>query len=116
MVEREGNLDIYLENGQPLVLGKTTNNLETAPSKTDPTRFVVQLNRGSTTMDVTSSLKGGEIGGLLRYRSEVLDPSLNELGRVALVMADRINSQLAQGIDKNGEFGAALFNNINSPS
>lgn len=115
VVEREGNLDIYLENGQPLVLGKTTNNLETAPSKTDPTRFVVQLNRGSTTMDVTSSLKGGEIGGLLRYRSEVLDPSLNELGRVALVMADRINSQLAQGIDKNGEFGAALFNNINSP-
>ncbi|MBM5460636.1 flagellar hook-associated protein FlgK [Pseudomonas sp. P66] len=115
VVEREGNLDIYLENGQPLVMGKTINTLETVPSKNDPTRVSLQLNRGTTVMDVTSSLKGGEIGGLLRYRSEVLDPSLNELGRVALVMADQINRQLAQGIDKNGEFGAALFNNINSP-
>ncbi|MGH8438744.1 MAG: flagellar hook-associated protein FlgK [Pseudomonas sp.] len=115
VVEREGNLDIYLENGQPLVMGKTINTLETVPSKNDPTRVSIQLNRGSTVMDVTSSLNGGEIGGLLRYRSEVLDPSLNELGRVALVMADQINRQLAQGIDKNGEFGAALFNNINSP-
>jgi len=115
VVEREGNLDIYLENGQPLVMGKTINTLETVPSKNDPTRVSIQLNRGTTVMDVTSSLKGGEIGGLLRYRSEVLDPSLNELGRVALVMADQINRQLAQGIDKNGEFGAALFNNINSP-
>ncbi|PSS56349.1 flagellar hook-associated protein FlgK [Pseudomonas sp. BBP2017] len=115
VVEREGNLDIYLENGQPLVMGKTINTLETVPSKNDPTRVSIQLNRGTTVMDVTSSLNGGEIGGLLRYRSEVLDPSLNELGRVALVMADQINHQLAQGIDKNGEFGAALFNNINSP-
>lgn len=115
VVEREGNLDIYLENGQPLVMGKTINTLETVPSKNDPTRVSIQLNRGTTVMDVTSSLNGGEIGGLLRYRSEVLDPSLNELGRVALVMADQINRQLAQGIDKNGEFGAALFNNINSP-
>ncbi|MGH8380257.1 flagellar hook-associated protein FlgK [Pseudomonas sp.] len=115
VVEREGNLDIYLENGQPLVMGKTINTLQTVPSKNDPTRVSIQLNRGTTVMDVTSSLKGGEIGGLLRYRSEVLDPSLNELGRVALVMADQINRQLAQGIDKNGEFGAALFGNINSP-
>ncbi|MNM84916.1 Flagellar hook-associated protein 1 [compost metagenome] len=115
VVEREGNLDIYLENGQPLVMGKTINTLQTVPSKNDPTRVSIQLNRGTTVMDVTSSLNGGEIGGLLRYRSEVLDPSLNELGRVALVMADQINRQLAQGIDKNGEFGAALFNNINSP-
>ena len=115
VVEREGNLDIYLVNGQPLVMGKTINTLQTVPSKNDPTRVSIQLNRGSTVMDVTSSLNGGEIGGLLRYRSEVLDPSLNELGRVALVMADQINRQLAQGIDKNGEFGAALFNDINSP-
>jgi len=72
------------------------------------------LNRGSTKMDVTSSATGGELGGLIRYRSETLDPALNELGRVALVVADAINSQLAQGIDKNGDFGATLFGDINS--
>lgn len=72
------------------------------------------LNRGSTKMDITSTTSGGELGGLIRYRSETLDPALNELGRVALVVADAINSQLAQGIDKNGDFGATLFGDINS--
>ncbi|MFJ2980943.1 MULTISPECIES: flagellar hook-associated protein FlgK [unclassified Pseudomonas] len=114
VVERDGNYDIYLKNGQALVLGKTTQTLGVQASATDPTRMSLILNRGSTKMDITSSATGGELGGLIRYRSETLDPALNELGRVALVVADAINSQLAQGIDKNGEFGATLFGDINS--
>ncbi|WP_045884936.1 flagellar hook-associated protein FlgK [Pseudomonas chlororaphis] len=112
--ERGPNIDLYLGSGQPLVMGNTSSTLEVVAGKTDPTRSSLQLNRGSSTLDVTSVVTGGEIGGLLRYRSEVLDPAMNELGRVALVIADQVNSQLGQGIDKNGEFGAALFNNINS--
>lgn len=114
VVERGTNYDIYVGSGQPLVMGNTTNTLETVPSKTDPSRSALQMNRGSSTIDITSVVSGGEIGGLLTYRTEVLDPSLNELGRVALVVADQINSQQAQGIDKNGDFGTAIFNNINS--
>ena len=34
-----------------------------------------------------SAASGGELGGLIRYRKETLDPALNELGRVALVVA-----------------------------
>lgn len=114
VVEREGNYDVYLKNGQALVLGKTTQNLEVAPSQSDPTRMSLMLNRGSTKMDITNSTTGGELGGLLRYRKETLDPALNELGRVALVVSDAINRQLAQGIDNNGDFGAILFGDINS--
>ncbi|MGS7251946.1 flagellar hook-associated protein FlgK [Pseudomonas sp. SK] len=114
VVERDGNYDVYLKNGQALVLGKTTQTLGVEPSATDPTRMSLILNRGSTKMDITSTTSGGELGGLIRYRKETLDPALNELGRVALVVADAINSQLAQGIDKNGNFGATLFGDINS--
>ncbi|PTR22010.1 flagellar hook-associated protein FlgK [Pseudomonas sp. GV085] len=114
VVERGNSYDVYIGSGQPLVVGNTTNTLQTVPSQGDPSRMALQLNRGSSTIDVTSVVSGGEIGGLLTYRKEVLDPSLNELGRVALVVADQINSQQAQGIDKNGDFGAAIFNNINS--
>ncbi|WP_166364040.1 flagellar hook-associated protein FlgK [Pseudomonas akapageensis] len=114
VVERDGNFDVYLSNGQPLVMGNTFNTLSVAPGATDPSHATIQLNRGQTTMDVTSTVTGGSIGGLLRYRNEVLDSASNELGRVALVLADRINSQLAQGIDKNGEFGSSLFGDINS--
>ena len=97
-----------------LVIGNSANSLSTVPLKGDPSRMGIQMDRGSSTIDITSVISGGEIGGLLTYRKEVLDPSLNELGRVALVIADQINSQQAQGIDKNGDFGAAIFNNINS--
>ncbi|WP_085723380.1 flagellar hook-associated protein FlgK [Pseudomonas sp. R37(2017)] len=114
VVERGNSYDIYIGSGQPLVVGNTTNTLKTVPSQDDPSRMSLQLDRGSSTIDVTSVISGGEIGGLLTYRKEVLDPSLNELGRVALVVADQINSQQAQGIDKNGDFGAAIFTNINS--
>ncbi|MBK5510978.1 flagellar hook-associated protein FlgK [Pseudomonas sp. TH15] len=114
VVERGSSYDIYVGSGQPLVIGNTTNTLGTVPSKDDPSRMALQLDRGSSTIDITSVVSGGSIGGLLNYRKDVLDPSLNELGRVALVMADQVNSQQAQGIDKNGDFGAAIFNNINS--
>jgi flagellar hook-associated protein 1 FlgK len=114
VVERGTSFDIYIGSGQPLVIGNTTNTLSAVPLKDDPSRMGIQMDRGSSTIDITSAMSGGEIGGLLTYRSEVLDPSMNELGRVALVIADQINSQQAQGIDKNGDFGAAIFNNINS--
>ena len=114
VVERDGNMDLYLGNGQPLVIGGTSSKLEMTPSKTDPSRLGVVLNYGSSVIDMTANITGGEIGGLLRYRSTVLDPAMNELGRVALVVADQMNTIQAQGIDKNGDFGGSLFNSINS--
>lgn len=114
VVERDGNVDLYLGGGQPLVMGNTSSKLEMVPSKDDPSRLSIQLNRGASTIDITSVMTGGEMGGLLRYRSTVLDPAMNELGRVALVVADQMNTIQAQGIDKNGDFGGNLFSSINS--
>ncbi|MCE0460325.1 MULTISPECIES: flagellar hook-associated protein FlgK [Pseudomonas] len=114
VVENGSSLDIYLGSGQPLVMGNITNTLEAVPDKNDPGRMGIQLNSGSSSMDITSVLTGGEIGGLMRYRSTVLDPAMNELGRVALVVADQMNRIQASGIDMNGAFGSNLFSNINS--
>jgi len=114
VVENGSSLDIYLGSGQPLVMGNIVNTLEAVPDKNDPGRMGIQLNSGSSSMDLTSVLTGGEIGGLMRYRSTVLDPAMNELGRVALVVADQMNSVQASGIDMNGAFGSNLFTNINS--
>jgi len=114
VVEHGSSLDIYLGSGQPLVMGNITNTLQAVPDKNDPGRMGIQLNSGSSSMDLTSVLTGGEIGGLMRYRSTVLDPAMNELGRVALVVADQMNSIQASGIDMNGAFGSNLFSNINS--
>lgn len=39
-------------------------------------------------------LSGGELGGLIRYREEVLDATLNSVGRLAIAMNSEINAQL----------------------
>ncbi|WP_423242109.1 FlgK family flagellar hook-associated protein, partial [Pseudomonas viridiflava] len=64
--------------------------------------------------DVTSVTTGGEIGGLLRFRSDALNPAINELGRTAIVVSDTLNGQLGKDIDLNGDFGSSVFASINS--
>ncbi len=112
--ERDGNLDVYLGTGQSLVTGNRANELSVAPGTTDKSQYGLQVNYQNFSSDVTSVASGGTIGGLLRYRSDVLTPAMNELGRTALVVSDTINSQLGQGLDANAQFGSNLFSSINS--
>ncbi len=114
VIESNGDFNVYTGTGQSLVSAGTSYEMTATPSKEDPLQYSLQIAYGHTTTDVTSVLSGGSIGGLLRYRSEVLTPATNELGRVAIVLADKINTQLSQGIDSKGNPGSALFNSINS--
>ena len=112
--EHDNVFDISLGTGQSLVLGGTASTLSAVPGKVDKSQYSIQVNYAQSSMDVTSVISGGKIGGLLRYRDEVLAPAMNDLGRTAIVVADAINQQLGQGLDANGEFGTSLFNSINS--
>ncbi|TWS00779.1 flagellar hook-associated protein FlgK [Pseudomonas saxonica] len=112
--EHDNVYDVTLGTGQSLVQGSTSNTISAVPGKVDKSQFTIQINYPQSTSDVTSVISGGKIGGLLRYREDVLAPAMNDLGRTAMVVADAINTQLGQGLDANGEFGSSLFNNINS--
>lgn len=113
--EKNGVLNVSTGSGQSLVLGDQSNTISAVPSKNDPSQYTIQLNAGGgTTIDLGNVLSGGSIGGLLRYRSDVLMPAINDLGRIALATADTVNSQLGQGVDLNGDFGSSLFKDINS--
>ncbi|WP_024643874.1 flagellar hook-associated protein FlgK [Pseudomonas syringae] len=112
--ENNGNYDIYTGTGQALVSGSTAYKMSTAPNPSDPLQSNVQIAYGQSQTDVSSVVTGGSIGGLLRYRNEVLVPATNELGRTAMVLSDQVNSQLNQGIDSKGNFGSNLYSSINS--
>jgi len=112
--QRDGQYDVYLGTGQALVSGTSSNTLTAQPSAGDPSSYSLTVNYASYSTDVTSVVSGGKIGGLLRYRSEVLQPAQNELGRLAMVVSDSINTQLGQGLDANGDFGSSLFTSINT--
>jgi flagellar hook-associated protein 1 FlgK len=116
VVDNNGSYDIYIGTGQPLVTGNKANTLSAGPSDSDPNVYSLKLNYQNSSVDVSSVVTGGTIGGLLRYRSDVLQPAQNELGRLALVVSDQMNQQMNQGVDANGDFGSNLFNSINDPS
>jgi flagellar hook-associated protein 1 FlgK len=114
--QRDGNYDVYLGSGQSLVNGTSANTLTAAPSSSDKSQYALTVNYQGFSSDVTAVTTGGEIGGLLRFRSDVLNPAMNELGRTAIVAADTINKQMVQGVDLNGQFGATVFSSVNSAS
>ena len=115
VAQDDNSFNVSIGSGQPLVVGGTVNRVEAVPGRGDPSRFDINFVSGSSRQNITSSISGGEVGGLLRYREEVLDPTLSSLGRLALSISSEINSQLGQGLDLKGQVGADLFNDINDP-
>ncbi len=109
----DSSFNIFIGSGQPLVVGSSVARLEVVPGQGDPNRHEVQFISGGSRQGITSQITGGELGGLIRYREEVLDSTMNSLGRLALAVSDQINSQLGQGLDLKGQVGSALFGDYN---
>jgi len=112
----DSSFNIFIGSGQPLVVGSSVSRLEVVPGQGDPNRHEVQFISGGSRQGITSQITGGELGGLIRYREEVLDSTMNSLGRLALAVSDQVNSQLGQGLDLKGQVGSALFGNYNDPA
>ncbi len=109
----DSSFNIFIGSGQPLVVGSSAARLEVVPGQGDPNRHEVQFISGGSRQGITSQITGGELGGLIRYREEVLDSTMNSLGRLALAVSDQVNSQLGQGLDLKGQVGSALFGDYN---
>jgi flagellar hook-associated protein 1 FlgK len=115
VIEQDGDtLNIFVGSGQALVVGNDFNTITSRPSEDDPTRDAVVYERNGVVQEITEELSGGQLGGILEYRTTVLDPSINQLGRIALALQTEINSQHALGIDINGIQGGLFFSDVNS--
>ncbi|RLA04745.1 MAG: flagellar hook-associated protein FlgK [Gammaproteobacteria bacterium] len=106
----DGALNVFIGNGQALVLGVNQNTLELQNSIEDPGQYEIAISAGgSTAVEITDLINGGELGGLLTFRDQVLDPALNELGRIAIELGSFMNAQHQQGISLDGLPGQDLF-------
>lgn len=114
VAQDDNTYNLFVGSGQPLVVGNTASKLEAVTGRGDPTRFEIDFVSGASRQAVTTLLSGGELGGLIRYREEVLDSTLNSVGRLAIAINTEINAQLGQGLDLKGNVGTALFNDLNS--
>lgn len=105
----DGSLNVFIGNGQALVTGFSAAALGLSGSVYDATEKDITYNVGGVSSVITDNITGGQLGGLLNFRDDILDTSQNSLGRIAVVLGSALNEQQALGMDLNGNLGAALF-------
>ncbi|MFM2407932.1 MAG: flagellar hook-associated protein FlgK [Pseudomonadota bacterium] len=109
--QSDGSYNVFVGNGQPLVVGNQAFALQAVPSLTDPTRSeVAYAANGNTIRLPQTAFQGGKLGGLLSFRDQSLEPARNALGRLAISIASTVNNQHQLGQDLNGALGGNLFN------
>jgi flagellar hook-associated protein 1 len=107
----QGNdqLDVYIGTGQALVTSGTAQQLTTLANSYDASSYDIGLVSGSATIDITSEMSGGSLGGLLAARGQVIDPTQNALGRLSVAIATVANEQQQSGMDQTGAQGQPMF-------
>src|SRR6185295_18035984 len=109
--QEDGSVSVFIGNGQSLVVGATYAQFALTSDPYDPNRHGVSLaTPGGTNVDITSSIKGGTLGGALDFRNQVLDPARNTLGHIAVGLSDVINEQHHAGMDLTRNLGGDFFN------
>ena len=106
--DSNGALNVFVGNGQALVLQGQTTALTTVPNQFNASQLEISTSALNGN-DISGSINSGDLGGLLAARSEVINPALNQLGQVATALSQTVNSQQADGLDLSGQFGAAIF-------
>lgn len=110
--QEDGSLNVFIGNGQTLVLGKNYSQLDLSPNAHDPSQLeVVYENNGARSV-VTKFMKGGTIGGLVDFRERILGSAQNELGRIAIGVSKTFNEQHQKGMTLENELGGDFFNAI----
>jgi len=110
----DGGVDVFIGQNQPLVVGSSTQTLVAAPGNLDSSRFELYFSKAGQLQNITRQMQGGELGALVRFRSEALDPALNSLGQIGLALTDGINKQNQLGMDLEGSLGGSIFADINN--
>lgn len=117
LTQSDGSFNVFIGNGQPLVVGTLPYQLQAVASADDPERIVVAMKgAGGTTQTLPESqIAGGALGGLISFRSQSLDAAQNGLGRIALSLAQNFNDQHKLGSDLVGALGLNFFS-ISAPN
>ena len=108
--QTDGAMNVFVGNGQALVIDERAMALQVVQSPNDPSKVdIAYLTNGKTIPLQQSSLQGGNLGAYLTFRDQSLEPARNALGRVALGLATSLNQQNQLGQDLQGVLGGSLL-------
>ena len=105
----DNQMNVFIGNGQPLVVGADPAKVVATSDPYDPTRKRLAVQSSVGTIDITGSLSGGTLGGILSFRAEMLDPARNTIGKISVALTDVMNEQHNAGMDLNGNLGGDFF-------
>ena len=109
--KNDGAVMVSLKSGESLVLEDGSFSVFEVNNDADLNYKSLQLtsNGRPTTLNIDESDLGGAIGGLFRYRDEVLETSRRELGQIAMSLTEALNTQNRQGMDLDQQLGGDIF-------
>lgn len=114
ILQDDGSVNVFVGNGQAIVAGFESRNLSTIKNDYDPNKMDIGYDLGSSTVNITSQLSGGKLGGFLQYRTEMSDSMKNSLGLLAVGLSETFNQQHHLGMDLNGALGGDFFTNLSA--
>lgn len=110
VVQDDGSANLFLGNGQPLVVGNRASTVGIDLDPIDPQNLRVGIRTGTTLIPIDSAnVGGGRIAGHLQFLTQDLPAVENELGRLAVTLASQFNQQHRLGNDRNGQPGGDFF-------
>ena len=105
-----GALNVFIGTGQSVVVGFESRDLLSMNNAYDPEQLEVGFGTASNAVELSSQISGGSLGGLLSFRSQLLDSAQDGLGHIAMGLAETFNQQHRLGVDLNGVLGGDFFN------
>lgn len=115
VTEIDGSYDVFLGTGQALVQRFNANHIEVVDGRFDPSRQEIKFVSDTETVFLTDTLsQGGKLAGTLNFRKESLDPTMQQLGRLAVAFADQINHAHKNGLTLAGDWGGNFFQDYNT--
>ena len=105
-----GIVNVTVGSGQILVVGPVHQSISLSPGIYDPLSLDLNVRtQDGSRIPITDTLTGGRMYGLLRFREEVLEPTRQELGLLAVGITETFNAQHELGLDLNGAAGGSFF-------
>jgi len=92
-----------------LVVGDRSTPLMANFDERDLSRVAIILDPYAKLPEEVVGISSGELGGLMGFREQVLQPSFEALDNLATMVAGELNQIHANGIDLDGEVGKPLF-------
>lgn len=115
VIEQERGVKSIMMGGSAMLVSGP-NQLELGTTDGDPVRHELRytIDTGSQKVTLEGRSVGGQLQALADYRDKTLLPAERELGKMALGVADAMNTAQANGFDLNGNVGKPIYADINS--